>query len=82
MAHPKGDLDVGITIDIMEYAQVSDVIVLASGDGDFDLLMQNIRTRRNIVSEVYGVRELTSNSLINSASKFFPIEDGLNTKIA
>ena len=31
----KGDWDVGITIDIMEYARKSDVIVLASGDGRF-----------------------------------------------
>lgn len=76
----KGDWDVGITIDIMECAQASDVIVLASGDGDFDLLMQNIRTRHDTLSEVYGVRELTSNSLINSATKFFPIEDDLLLK--
>ena len=34
----KGDWDVGIAIDIMEYASTSDIIVLASGDGDFDVL--------------------------------------------
>ena len=39
----KGDWDVGITIDIMEYAPKSDVIVLASGDGDFDILIKRIR---------------------------------------
>ena len=76
----KGDWDVGITIDIMECAQASDLVVLASGDGDFDLLVQNIRTRHNTASEVCGVRELTANSLINSASKFFPIEGGLILK--
>lgn len=76
----KGDWDVGIAIDIMESSQVSDVVVLASGDGDFDLLMQHIRIRHDTVSEVYGVRELTSNSLIHSASKFFPIEGDLLLK--
>ncbi|MDA0782402.1 MAG: NYN domain-containing protein [Proteobacteria bacterium] len=76
----KGDWDVGITIDIMECAQESDVIVLASGDGDFDLLIQNIKTRHNTLSEIYGVRALTSNSLINSASKFIPIEGDLLLK--
>ena len=38
----KGDWDVGITIDVMDYASQSDIIVLASGDGDFDLLLQRI----------------------------------------
>ena len=32
----KGDWDVGITIDVLDYAQHSDIIVLASGDGDFE----------------------------------------------
>ena len=32
----KGDWDVGITIDIMDYAPKSDIKVLASGDGYFD----------------------------------------------
>jgi len=76
----KGDWDVGITIDIMECAKESDVIVLASGDGDFDLLMQNVKTRHDTVSEVYSVKELTAKSLINSASKFFPIEGDLLLK--
>ena len=35
----KGDWDVGITIDVMEHAKDVDVVVLASGDGDFDLLL-------------------------------------------
>ena len=33
----KGDWDVGITIDILEYAEESDIIILASGDGDFEI---------------------------------------------
>ena len=31
----KGDWDVGIVLDAMEYAEDNDVIVLISGDGDF-----------------------------------------------
>ena len=34
----KGDWDVGITIDIMDAAANVDEVVLASGDGDFDML--------------------------------------------
>ena len=73
----KGDWDVGIAIDIMEYAPKSDVVVLASGDGDFDLLVRKINNSFNVTSEVYGVPNLTANSLINAASKFFPIKESL-----
>ena len=69
----KGDWDVGITIDIMEYAIKSDVIVLASGDGDFDVLINRIRTLHNIKTEIYGVPNLTANSLKNATSSFLPI---------
>ncbi len=71
----KGDWDVGITLDVLEFADKSDVIVLVSGDGDFDLLVHKIKTHFNINVEVYGVPELTSGSLINSASKYFPITE-------
>jgi len=73
----KGDWDVGITLDAIEYAKDADVVLLASGDGDFDLLVDKIRKDLNVVVEIYGVRQLTSISLINSASKYIPIENGL-----
>ena len=76
----KGDWDVGITVDIMEYAGKSDIIVLASGDGDFDVLIKRIRTLHNNSTEIYGVSNLTANSLKNEASCFFPIEDELLLK--
>lgn len=76
----KGDWDVGITIDMLEYAQQADVMVLASGDGDFDLLVQKIKTKYAIPVEVYGVRALTAASLINSASVYTPIEGPLLLK--
>jgi len=73
----KGDWDVGITIDIMEYAHSADIIVLASGDGDFDLLANKIRVEKDRKVEVYGVEKLTANSLINEASAFHPIDNVL-----
>jgi hypothetical protein len=57
-----------------------DVVVLASGDGDFDLLLSKIRNDFGVSAEVYGVAQLTARSLINSASKFTPIEDDLLLK--
>ncbi|MDR3611357.1 MAG: NYN domain-containing protein [Ignavibacteriaceae bacterium] len=76
----KGDWDVGITIDILDYAKQSDVIVLASGDGDFDLLAGKIREDYKIKIEVYGVQELTATSLIEKATKFIPIMGDLLLK--
>jgi len=73
----KGDWDVGLTIDVMEYAASADVIVLVSGDGDFDLLANTIRKSRGKRVEVYGVAKLTAQSLINEASEFFPIDKPL-----
>ena len=73
----KCDWDVGITIDAMECALESDVIVLVTGDGDFDLLADKIRNDYGASVEVYGVPQLTAASLIKSASRYIPIEGGL-----
>lgn len=73
----KGDWDVGITIDILDYAKSSDIVILASGDGDFDLLINKIRNDFNIAVEVYGVPGLTSGTLIESATKYIPIQGDL-----
>lgn len=73
----KGDWDVGIALDAMEYAQTSDIIVLVSGDGDFDLLADRLKTNHGCKVEVYGVEKLTATSLVNSASVFIPIESDL-----
>jgi len=73
----KGDWDVGITLDGMEYARQSDVLVLASGDGDFDMLANKIRQAHQAKVEVYGVPSLTAKSLVNAASTFIPIEGAL-----
>jgi uncharacterized LabA/DUF88 family protein len=73
----KGDWDVGIALDILEYAPSADVVVLASGDGDFDLLVLKVKERHGAFVEVYGVAELTAASLIRAASKFLPITDRL-----
>ena len=73
----KGDWDVGITLDMIELANEFDVAVLASGDGDFDLLVRKLRDARGAEVEVYGVRKLTAASLIQAATRFIPIEGRL-----
>ena len=61
----------------MECVDASDVVVLVSGDGDFDLLARKVRDEKGKRVEVYGVAALTANSLKNAASEFIPIENSL-----
>ena len=70
----KGDWDVGITIDLLDAAPSSDIIVLLSGDGDFDLALERAR-RDGAQCWVVGVEALTAKSLIDAADRFIPITE-------
>jgi uncharacterized LabA/DUF88 family protein len=70
----KGDWDVGISLDMVEYAGKADVLVLASGDGDFTSVVQKLLDENDIRVHVYGVPGLTASSLIQSATSFTPIQ--------
>ncbi|ETI59194.1 LabA-like NYN domain-containing protein [Marinomonas profundimaris] len=76
----KGDWDVGIAIDGIEFGKDSDELILVSGDGDFDLLAKTLREKYHTKVEVYGVEALTAQSLINSATKFTAISNKLLLK--
>jgi uncharacterized LabA/DUF88 family protein len=73
----KGDWDVGITLDLVELAEKVDTVILASGDGDFDLALLRIKERFDVSTEVYGVQRLTAGSLIRAACHYIPIEEDL-----
>lgn len=74
----KGDWDVGITIDVLTVSKsVTEVVLLSGdGDGDFDLLLHKMR-EYNIETTVFGVRQLTAKSLIDSAQNFIEINEPL-----
>ena len=76
----KADWDVGIAIDVMELAETSDIIILVSGDGDFDMLLSHVKQKHDTKFELYSVENLTSISLIREASRYFPITDDLLLK--
>lgn len=71
----KGDWDVGIAIDVMDIAEQVDTVILLSGDGDFDLLLERVKQKDGVSTEVYGVPSLTANSLISSATVFHRIDE-------
>lgn len=73
----KGDWDVGIAIDVLDAAKDVDTVVLVSGDGDFDLLLEKIKKDYAVNTEVYGVPALTAKSLIGAAGDYHPIDESL-----
>jgi uncharacterized LabA/DUF88 family protein len=73
----KGDWDVGIALDMVEYAPRVDTIVLASGDGDFTAVVDKIRKEHKVSVEIYGVPDLTATALIEAATRFVPIQGNL-----
>ncbi len=73
----KGDWDVGITLDAMEAGPRVDHVVLVSGDGDFDLLVERLRKRCGVRVTVVGVAPLTADSLMRAASDFVPVDTSL-----
>jgi len=73
----KGDWDVGIALDMVEYAKQVDTIVLASGDGDFTAVVNKIKQEHKVSVEIYGVPDLTASALIESATRFVPIQGNM-----
>ncbi len=73
----KGDWDVGITVDMLEYADRVDTIVLASGDGDYTLAIEKLTNDFKLSVDVYGVQGLTASRLIESSTRFVPIQGDL-----
>ena len=76
----KGDWDVGITLDVIDAASRVEQIVLASGDGDFDLLLERAQQRYGVETVAYGVPGLTAQSLVRAANRYVPIEGHLLLK--
>ena len=73
----KADWDVGITIDVLDMSKDVDTVILLSGDGDFDLLLEKVKHEYGVRTEVYGVPELTANTVKNTADHFRRIDADL-----
>jgi len=73
----KGDWDVGLTIDVIRLLPLVDVVVLISGDGDYQDLLEYVRGQGRR-TEVIAFKKTTSSKLINEADEF--IDMGQNPK--
>ncbi|GAA0853293.1 NYN domain-containing protein [Aliiglaciecola litoralis] len=70
----KGDWDVGITIDIIDQAPVLDEVILLSGDGDFGMLLEHVKSKNNLTTTVVSVPALTARSLLEFTDNHITID--------
>jgi uncharacterized LabA/DUF88 family protein len=70
----KGDWDVGIAVDAIRISPSVDVIVLASGDGDFFQLVEYLKNQGKRV-EVMAFGRTTSTKLKEIADEFIDLEE-------
>lgn len=69
----KGDWDVGLAIDAIGMSKQLDVVVIVSGDGDFEPLVKYLEFN-GLVTEVAGFRRSTSSKIIEVANNFTDLE--------
>ncbi|MBD3313508.1 NYN domain-containing protein [Candidatus Woesearchaeota archaeon] len=69
----KGDWDVGIAMDIMKMASKLDVVVLVSGDGDFQELLEHA-SALGCRTEVLAFGKAASSKLKNEADLFIDMD--------
>lgn len=73
----KGNWDVGIAVDILRYMDRVDVVVLASGDGDFTELLDFLKNQ-GVKTEVMSFGRTTSKRLIEEADRFIDLDSEPN----
>lgn len=72
----KGDWDMEIALDMLDLAESLDIVVLASGDGDFVPLVNRIKTRGPRV-EIYSFPASTAKELIEACDRHVAIDETL-----
>jgi uncharacterized LabA/DUF88 family protein len=71
----KGDWDVGIAVDAVKLSQSLDVVVLASGDGDYIPLVEYIQNTTGCRVEVVAFAESTNSNLVGVVDRFVNMSD-------
>src|SRR3989338_1208781 len=70
----KGDWDVAIAIDAITLSKLVDVVVMVSGDGDYEPLVEYLKFN-GLVVEVAGFGRSTSARLIEAAHNFTYLDE-------
>ncbi|MDD3190218.1 MAG: NYN domain-containing protein [Candidatus Pacebacteria bacterium] len=66
----KADWDVGLAVDTIKLADKLDVIVIVSGDGDYEPLVEYLKVNKGCRVEVMAFGDSTSARLIDIADSF------------
>lgn len=72
--HQKGDWDVGIAMDIIKMMNKLDVVVLASGDGDFAPLLEYLQMTGQL-TETIAFGKSTSSKIKELTDHFIDLDD-------
>ena len=72
----KGDWDIGIAMDSIELAPKLDTIIMVSGDGDFQPLVQLLRRAFGCRVEVVAFGKSASSKLVEEADSFLDLDSG------
>ncbi|MBI2550461.1 NYN domain-containing protein [Candidatus Woesearchaeota archaeon] len=70
----KGDWDIGIAMDTIELSPKLDTIILVSGDGDYQPLVQHLRRAMCCRVEVVAFGKSASSKLVEEADSFFDLD--------
>jgi len=71
----KADWDVGMAVDAIRMADMLDVVILVTGDGDFLPLVDYLRWGRGREVEICSFTRSTNGKLKESGDEFIAIED-------
>ena len=74
----KGDWDVGVTVDAIRLAPRLDAVVIVSGDGDYEPLVEYLKSA-GVIVEVVAFRRSTSSRLVEAADNFIDIDERKKT---
>ena len=70
----KGDWDVAVAIDAITLSKLVDVVVIVSGDGDYEPLVEYLKYS-GVVVEAVGFRRSTSSKLVEAVNNFIDLEE-------
>ncbi|MFB6245077.1 MAG: NYN domain-containing protein [Candidatus Nanohaloarchaea archaeon] len=70
----KGDWDLGMTVDMVQQAKKLDTIILVTGDGDFEALVEHLRAMGTRV-EVMSFGSSSAKELREACDNFIDMDD-------
>jgi uncharacterized LabA/DUF88 family protein len=71
----KGDWDVGIAVDAIKLADKLDTVILVSGDGDYEPLVNYLQENKGCYVEAWAFGRTSSSKLIDKVDEFHDLDE-------